>query len=247
MRSLTITALFLFITFAGYSQSDTASLPQSNSTFPAVSDTADSGIYLYDKYCALMGGDSTLKIRGMKFTGQYKDYYPSGKIRHKGYYDQGKITTMFTNYYENGHIERVFKAKGMNGGILLAYYSEGPLKSRVAYSGGESTKWEDFYSDGKTEFCEEFSNNMEYYLYMRFYYPDGKPQILFELTDKKTRTYSHTEYWPNGKVKEEGKKVQNRSLNDYMQEGTWYYYNEDGKLVLEEEYSKGKLINDKNY
>ncbi|MEI6764049.1 MAG: hypothetical protein WCM76_00325 [Bacteroidota bacterium] len=247
MRIQLLAALFVFSALPGLSQIDTVSLKTEQSAITPDNDTVDDGIYNYDKYCAIMGGDSTLISRGMKYTGLYKDYYPDGKIKHKGYYDLGKVTTVFTNYYENGQIERVFKAKGMNSGLLLCYYQDGALKSRVAYTAGESTKWEDFYRNGKTEFCEEFSGNMEYYLYMRFYYPDGKPQILFELTDKKTRTYSHKEFWPSGKVKEEGIKVQNRSMNDYMQEGTWYYYSEDGKLILEEEYSKGKLISDKSY
>lgn len=247
MRIIQLTILLFVFPLIVFPQADTTGLLTAGSTMVTENDTVDDAIYKYDKYCSIMGGDSVLVMRGMKFTGLYKDYYPDGKIKHKGYYDQGKITTIFTNYFENGRIERVFKAKGMNGGLLLTYYQDGALRSRVDYRDGESTKWEDFYPDGKTEFCEEFSGNMEYYLYMRFYYPDGKPQILFELIDKKTRTYSHKEFWPNGRVKEEGKKEQNRSLNDYMQEGIWYYYNEDGSLILEEEYSRGKLISDRKH
>jgi antitoxin component YwqK of YwqJK toxin-antitoxin module len=201
----------------------------------------------YDNLCSIMGGDSVRLSRGQKVTGFFKDTYPSGKIKHKGYYENGMISTIFSNFYENGQMERCFKAKTDRKGTLEVYYFDGMLLSRVEWINGESRKWEDFYYSGQKEFEEEFDNSMDYYLYMRFYYEDGKPQVLFELLDEKERTYTYKEFYPNGQVKESGMKVQNASINDYQMDGTWKYYDENGKLTLEEEYTKGILINDKKY
>jgi antitoxin component YwqK of YwqJK toxin-antitoxin module len=210
-------------------------------------DTVDYSVPQYDKLCTIMGGDSIRYQNGQKATGFFKDFYPSGRLKHKGYYDQGQIITVFTNYYENGQVERDFKSKTERRGTLEVFYKSGALLSRVEWIGGESLKWEDYYPYGQLEFAEEFNKGLDYYLYMRFYFETGKPQILFELTDEKARTYSYKEYYPNGQIKECGNKVQNEALNDYQLDGKWSYYDENGKLTLEEEYTHGQLINDKSY
>jgi antitoxin component YwqK of YwqJK toxin-antitoxin module len=216
-------------------------------TISNVKDTAFIGITQYDRLCTIMGGDSVRYSSINKAVGVFKDYYPDGKLKHKGYYDNGQIVTLFTNYYESGQIEREFKAKSDVKGTLLVYYPNGVLMSRVEWNKGQSQKWEDFYPSGKLQFAEEYSRNFDHYLYTRFYFEDGKPNILFELTDEKNRTYSYKEYYENGQLEESGTKVMNRSLGDYQMDGIWYYYSEDGKLTLEEEYVRGQLINDKKH
>jgi len=220
-----------------YSQSDTLNLET----------IADQSISEYDQYCPIMGGDSVRMENNQKATGYFKDFYPGGAIKHKGYYENGKIITVFKNYYENGQEERSFKARSYVRGILEVYYPNGYLLSRVEWVDGESQKWEDFYADGQLEFAEEYDKRLEYHIYMRFYYEDGTPKVLFELADEKERTYSYKEYYPQWKVKESGMKVQNANLGDYQMDGKWEYFDESGKLILEEEYHKGLLINDKEY
>jgi antitoxin component YwqK of YwqJK toxin-antitoxin module len=216
-------------------------------TIKKAQDTAALSIPQYDKLCTIMGGDSVRYSNGNKAVGLLKDLYPGGKLKHKGYYDNGQIVTLFTNYYENGQIEREFKAKSDVKGTLLVYYPDGVLMSRVEWIKGQSLKWEDFYPSGKLQFIEEFTRNFDHYLYMRFYFESGKPNILFELTDEKSKTYSYKEYYEDGQVSESGTKIMNQSLGDYQMDGKWYYYSEDGKLTLEEEYVHGQLINDKKY
>jgi antitoxin component YwqK of YwqJK toxin-antitoxin module len=237
MKSAMLSVLLVFCVAVGYSQE-----VETEDT-----DTIDLSIPQYDKLCSIMGGDSVRLNNGQKATGFFKDTYPSGRLKHKGYYDQGKIITVFTNYYENGQIERTFKAKTDRRGTLEVYYPTGGLLSRVEWIDGESLMWEDYYPKGQLEFSEEYNKGLDYYLYMRFYYEDGRPQILFELVDEKERIYSYNEYYPNGQVKESGSKMYNANLNDYPMEGKWVYYDENGKLTLEEEYTHGQLINDKRY
>jgi antitoxin component YwqK of YwqJK toxin-antitoxin module len=155
--------------------------------------------------------------------------------------------TVFTNYYENGQVERNFKTKSETRGLLEVFYPSGVVKSRVDWIKGQSQKWEDFYESGKLEFTEEFTRNLDHYLYMRFYYENGNPQTLFELINEKTRTYSYTEFYENGKIQGKGTKVHNKNIDDYQMDGLWQYFDENGKLTLEEEYVRGQLINDKKY
>lgn len=237
MKSAVLYILLVLFCAVGYSQESEQ----------AETDTVDLSIPQYDKLCGIMGGDSIRLNNGQKATGFFKDNYPSGRLKHKGYYDQGKIITVFTNYYENGQIERTFKAKTDRRGTLEVFYPTGALLSRVEWINGESLMWEDYYPQGQIEFSEEYNKGLDYYLYMRFYFEDGKPQILFELVDEKERIYSYKEYYPNGQIKESGNKMYNENLNDYPMEGKWVYYDENGKLTVEEEYTRGQLINDKRY
>ena len=207
----------------------------------AQNDSIDESIAVYDKLCPVLGGDSVRLCNGVKCVGLVKDYYPDGQMKHKGYYDQGKIVSVFTNYYDNGQIERDFKIKSDIRGSIILYYRNGSVKSKGEYLKGEVLKWEDYYENGQVEYAEEFDKGMEYQLYSRFYYENGKPQIIFELTDDKSRIYEYTEYYENGQVKESGRKIQNKSTGDYQQDGIWKYYNQEGKLILEEEYIKGML------
>ena len=210
-------------------------------------DTIDFSISKYDRYCPIMGGDTLRVYRGIRLTGFIKDVYPNGRVLHKGFYDDGKLVTMFTNYYESGQIERVFKAKSETRGTIEVYYPNGQLKSKGDYIKGEPIKWEDFYPDGKPEFAEEFDRNLDYHLYSKMYYETGSAQIIFEIIDVKNRKYDYAEYYENGQVKQKGKKIQNKSTGDYKEDGKWQYYDEKGKLTLEEEYEKGFLISDKKY
>jgi antitoxin component YwqK of YwqJK toxin-antitoxin module len=211
------------------------------------SDTSDISISKYDRYCPIMGGDTLRVIRGIRLTGFFKDAYPNGRILHKGYYDDGKLVTMFTNYYESGQIERVFKAKSETRGTLEIYFPSGQLKSKGEFIKGEPVKWEDYYPDGKMEFSEEFSRNLEYHLYSKMFYESGKPQIIFEIFDEKNRKYNYSEYYETGQIKQKGQKIQNKSTGDYKEDAKWSYYDENGKLTLEEEYEKGFLLSDKKY
>lgn len=211
------------------------------------SDSADISISKFDRYCPIMGGDTVRTYNGLRLTGYFKDNYPSGRVLHKGYYDDGKLVTMFTNYYESGQVERIFKAKSETRGTVEIYYPSGQFKSKGEYIKGEPIKWEDYYPDGKLEFTEEFSRNLEYHLYSKMYYENGKPQIIFEIFDEKNRKYNYAEYYESGQVKQKGQKIQNKSTGDYKEDGKWSYYDETGKLTLEEEYEKGFLISDKKY
>jgi antitoxin component YwqK of YwqJK toxin-antitoxin module len=210
-------------------------------------DKGSENLNLYNKLCPILGGDSTRYCNGLPCSGSVKDFYPDGKLKHKGYYDLGKIVTVFINYYNNGIIERYFQAKSEIRGSIEEFYPNGNKKSAGEYINGEMLKWEDYFENGQVEFAEEYNQSIEYHLYTHIFYDNGSPKILFELIDKKKRLYSYKEFYDNGKVQEEGNKIQSKTNKDYQQDGIWRTYDESGKLILEEEYIKGMLNSEKKY
>ncbi len=213
----------------------------------AANDTIDESIRVYDKLCPILGGDSIRYANGVKCVGLMKDYYPNKVLKHKGYYDQGQIVTVFTNYYDNGAIERNFAIKTESKGTLELFYRNGKIKAKGEYVKGEMLKWEDYYENGQLEFAEEYNRGLDHHLYTRFYFENGTPKVLFELTDAKKRIYTYKEFYENGHLKEEGIKIQNKSSGDYMQDGDWKYYDESGKLTLIENYISGSLNEEQKF
>jgi len=207
-------------------------------------DINEFAIEKYDYYNILIGGDS-IRTCGLKLCdGWVSDYYPSGALLHKGFYKAGRLSNIYSNYYENGVTERSFKIKDPVKSIMEVYYPNGKLQSRTHYYKGGAIKTEEFYPDGKPEFEEEMDKRFEYYIKFNFYYPDGSPHSIMELDPgkkKKQKVYSCRIYYPNGKISEEGKSILNRALNDYQRFGFWKIYDSSGKLLREDYYVKGAL------
>ncbi len=206
------------------------------------------GIDIYEKFNLLLGGDSIrYKAPGVKFNGWYEDFYKNGKLKHKGYYNNGSLTTVYKNYYDNGQLERSFKVRDVRTYDMEIFYNTGVLKSKVEYFKGQALVWTDYYSNGNMEYYEENDKSFEYYIEMNFYFENGKPQNTLELIDKKNHIYSGKEYFETGQIKEEGKLMFNQALSDYQKNGTWIIYDVGGTKIAEEDYEKGQLNDERKY
>ncbi|MFH0866250.1 MAG: hypothetical protein V1904_08645 [Bacteroidota bacterium] len=206
--------------------------------------TDDIYIDIYDCYNPHMGGDSVRwKSPGIKYTGWYEEYYKNGKLKHKGYYNNGQLTTVYKNYFDDGQLERSFKLKDSRNCQLEIYYPSGILRSKVNYFKDQVLIWTDYYTNGNMEYYEENDKSFDYYIKLEYYYSNAKPQSTLELTDKKNKIYSSKEYWKNGAIKEEGMRIFNNTVQDYQKTGTWNVYDSGGNKIAEEDYVKG-LLND---
>lgn len=230
--------LILFFDLAAFTQNNT----QTNDTTGSIA----THITFYEQYNSITGGDSVRYFKGKLCIGWFKDFYPNGKIKHKGLYEKGKLK-MYKNYYDNGQLERFFRPKDMKKSVLDVYYKNGQRHSKVIYFGKSPMKWEDYYKNGQLEYIEEYNKGLDFYLYYKFYYEDGKPQFIFELQNKKKRVYYYIEYFANGQIKENGQKQYNELTGDYPKIGTWKFYNKDGTPCREERYYKGILQEEKEY
>ena len=215
-------------------------------TFDQVFDSVY-GIQFYDKYNPLTDGDSTRKFfDGTLCNNMVDDYYPDGKVLHKGFYTDGKLT-QYTNYYPNGIVERTFRPTSDRKSELMVYYQNKALKSDVSYYEGSSTLWQDYYDNGQLSYVEEYDKKHERVLKRCSYFKDGKPESIFVPLESKSNDpiirYSLKEYFSNGQLKEESEAIYNKDTFDFLKDGEDKEYNEQGNLVSDVEYVGGKISN----
>lgn len=192
---------------------------------------AEYGIIIYNKLAPCLGGDSIRYNKaGYNAQSWQEDYYASGKLLHRGFYIDGQLK-VFKNYWENGNVERELIAIDNLRCKMITYYPGGQLRSEITYYEGTEIKERDYFENGTIELDEEIDRKEGFILKRIINYPDSKPKSKMELTDKKQRVYTYIEYYENGKVKEEGTLNFRKDSNDYVKNGTWKYYDEQGNLI----------------
>ncbi|MPM05119.1 hypothetical protein SDC9_51405 [bioreactor metagenome] len=209
-----------------------------------ITDNVEEPMLYYERFNAFTGGDSVRLCNKKPCNGIQKDFWENGVIKHKAYYQNGRITNGYENYFENEQLERKFSIINSSSAELTVYYKDGTLRSKVEYRRKNPIKWIDYYPNGNVEFIEEYDNSMEYYIKYNFYFMNGSPQSILELVDKNERIYTSKTYYKNGQLKEEGLRQLNASLGDYVRIGDWKFYDEEGKLTSSHNYYKGEEVED---
>lgn len=198
------------------------------------------GITFYEEYNGILRGDSVRYCGSVRCQLWIEDFYTGGELLHKGFYVDGKVH-QYKNFYPDGTLEREFKGNEGYKASAKLYYPNGKLKSEVNYFNGEVTLWIDYNEEGIVVFTERFTKKRQYE-YLRFFYENGSPEKTMELTDKKKRLYSYTEYYASGKIKAEGTKLYDESRSDYVEQGNWKFYDENGQLTREQNYLRGEKV-----
>lgn len=232
--------ILLSITQTVFSQSFTSQVAQLKRYTPAEIIDPDFGIIRYNKLVPMMGGDSLRYTKdGYNSQSWQEDFYVSGKLLHKGFYLDGAIK-IFKNYYENGQIERTFSSSDLKHGKLEIFYDDGKVRSTINYYEGNAQNQYDFFRNGSPEYIEENDKNIEYLFKRNSFYENGLPASIFELTDKKTKTYIKKDFYESGRIKEEGNMLYRKDLGDYQKEGKWTYYDEKGNVTKSENFLNGE-------
>ncbi|MBN8703620.1 MAG: hypothetical protein J0M08_11180 [Bacteroidetes bacterium] len=199
------------------------------------------GINIYDKLIMGFNSDTIRNDkRGYAGQGWIEDYYESGKTLHRGYYVDGQLK-IFKNYFDNGQMERNFRVVDFKKSSMEVYYQDGKLRSKSEFVEGVAQKEEDYYPNGQLEYYEELAKDLDQVIQRKSFFMDGKPESTFELLDKKKKRYAKKEYHENGVLKEEGEMVYNENSLDYVKDGKWKTFDENGKITSEEEYVAGEL------
>ena len=199
------------------------------------------GITLFDKMAPSIGGDSVrYDKKGYSAQGWMEDYYESGKLLHKGFYVDGELRA-FKNYYENDQIERAFRMVDFKHSEVIVYYPDGKIKSQIHYYNKAVQKEVDYYHNGNVDMVEENFGDNDYLIKRNSFFENGYAETIFELIDKKKKTYTHKDFYENGKLKEEGTLKFYKDKNDYLKEGEWKTYNDKGELKKTEQYQQGEL------
>jgi len=209
-----------------------------------ITDNVEEPMLYYERFNAFTMGDSVRLCNKRPCNGIQKDFWENGIIKHKAYYQNGRITNGYENYFDNEQLERKFTIINASSAELVVYYKDGTLRSKVEYRRKNAIKWADYYPNGNLEFIEEYDNSMEYYIKYNFYFMNGTPQSTLELVDKNERIYTAKVYYKNGQLKEEGFRQLNMAAGDYVRIGEWKYYDEQGKLIETHNFHKGEEIED---
>ena len=197
-------------------------------------------LYAYEALNKALGGDSVRTCSGHPCIGWVEDKYPDGTLKHRGYYDQGRLT-VYRNYYPNGKLERDFKPVDAVKSVLRTYHSNGQLRSEARYADGISISYEDHYLNGALRYAEERHRSEPYFTRMDLFAADGQPISLLQLVDRKMIEFEQKEYHPGGALKCQGRARYNPSRMDTQRIGTWTYYDATGAVARAEDYQEGKV------
>lgn len=199
------------------------------------------GIMIYEPLNFNLKGDSIRMCGGYACQSWVEDVYTTGTVLHKGFYIDGQLKT-YKNFYPNGNLERDFRAVDNYRSSAKLYHPNGKLKSDIRYNESEIESWTDYNESGIKIYEEQASKSLENVEYKNFYFDNGTPEKMMVIKDKKKLIYSYTEYYSNGKVKIEGTKIYDTNRFEYVNQGTWKYFDERGNLTKEETWDKGEKV-----
>jgi antitoxin component YwqK of YwqJK toxin-antitoxin module len=200
----------------------------------------DYGILLYEKLNFTLGGDSVRNsTKGYACQGWVEDFYANGQMLHRGFYVDGQLK-IYKNYFDNGQLEREFKVTDLKRCTMKIYFKDGKIKADIEYYNGGPVKEQDFYANGQLKYIEEHTKNMDYLIQMKSYTDAGKPQSIFEITDTRKKTFYKKEYGENGLMKEEGSMKYSSDILDYVKDGQWKFYDDNGTLKSTDNYVNGQ-------
>ena len=180
--------------------------------------------------------------------GNWKDFYPDGKIKAEGQYSENRKTGLWKFYSPNGNIEQIgYYANDRPNGLWTWYYEDGTLLREEEYFQGQRdgmyTEYSRTgeiiangqYSDGERngEWIFKSGESKEEGKFImglrdgvwKSYYPDGKLKYKGNYVQGNADGL-HIYYYDNGNIKEE------RYYKMGIREKTWRKYNEDGTLFL---------------
>ena len=194
----------------------------------------------YEQLNEALGGDSVRICAGHPCIGWVEDNYENGNLKHRGYYDDGKLA-QYRNYHHNGNIEREFKVIDAIKSIQRTYHANGLLRSETRYISGASITYEDHYVDGTLRYSEERHRKEPYFVRMDLYDADGNPISLLALVDKKRVEFELQEFHPGGILKAKGRARYDPARMDTQRIGTWVYFDKAGSVSKEEDYMDGRV------
>lgn len=99
-------------------------------------------------------------FRGNPYSGQFIDYYYSGRKQGEGTFQNGKAEGLRTMYFQNGKLsmERYYSS-GIENGLEKEYYEDGSLKQKGEFrNGSEEGVWEMYFPNGQVKQRSNFKN-----------------------------------------------------------------------------------------
>ncbi|MBI3511596.1 MAG: hypothetical protein HY064_13120 [Bacteroidetes bacterium] len=203
------------------------------------------GIAIYEKLNFAMGGDSVRYTdKGYAAQNTWEDYYDNGAVLHTGYYVDGQLHS-YKNFYPNGQMERDFHNVDYYRNQMILYWMNGKVRSDITYYQGQEEVTHEYHEDGTPDYAEEYAKKLEYLLYRTSWYDNEKMQDDMQLLDKKKGKYYLKEYYENGNIQDEGTMQYYKEIDDYMKEGSWKVYDENGKQISTQEFVRNQMTEER--
>lgn len=156
--------------------------------------------------------DGVWFFHGSPYSGQFIDYYYSGRKQGEGTLFNGKINGLRLMYYQNGKLslEKNYR-NALENGLEKEYYEDGSLKQKGEFVDGKQEGfWDMYFPNGQLKQRSSFKNgNME--RETTVYYSTGKI-LAIELT-KNGKTYPDKRLEKINQVMEKGN--ENSKEEDY--------------------------------
>jgi len=169
-----------------------------------------------------------------KKNGNWKYYYPSGQLEQMGVYKNNLTDSIWNWYYPDGKLLRkeIF-LDGLADGMMTEYDQAGNIITQGDYiEGKEEGFW--FYIVGDSREEGDYAEGMRNGKWKSYY---GNSNLSFEgkFVDDLPNG-EHIWYWDNGKVKKQGKYSMGRKNSD------WKKYDYNGQIFIIISYQVGKEI-----
>ncbi|MBV7441334.1 toxin-antitoxin system YwqK family antitoxin [Weeksellaceae bacterium TAE3-ERU29] len=166
-----------------------------------------------------------------KPVGEWKSYYPSGKVLMISNYENGEIKGNIKSFDENGKLIQIIHSET---GLTESFDESGKLWCFGKQKNGKKEgKWT-FLSNGITQKIQNYENgqlNGEY----KSYNDNGKLYCKGNYENGK-RVGEWKFYFSNGSLKEIGYYQNDKSI------GTWTQYDKEGKAIFIRHYENGNLM-----
>lgn len=180
------------------------------------------------------------QINGVKKKAKKLDYDKNDILRREVLYNNNQVSRI-KSYDDRGRItvEENLNEDGKSGERTI-FYTNGNIKEEYDFSNNiKDGNYNSYYINGSLESNLEF-NSGKIKGSCSWYYPTGQLMRIKEFLKKE---YYQIEYYKNGNKKSEGSMRynnigdQNMISNSFSGDtfvGRWIYYNENGKIIKEE-------------
>lgn len=188
------------------------------------------GMDEYDAMNAYLGGDSLRHCEGYACGGWVIDEYENGQVKHRGYYQEGQITS-YKNYHDNGKMERDFKMISTTACKMTIYARTGHKLLETQYSGGFPYRWTVHYKNGLIHKFVEYTEDRSAIRKMNTYWDSGLEQRTVILSNASKGIFQEKNYYENGQVNSKGHSEWKASTQTFARTGKWTFYNQKGKKL----------------
>lgn len=172
-------------------------------------------------------------------------HYPDGKLRYKGYFQNGQPVGEVTHYYPDGTVKAVMNHQGKQADAVL-YSRSGELKISGKYVDRKKEGMWEYRKEEKLLLSEEYAGGLLNGVAIRYFSTgvvadektwkdgvlSGDWKLFYETGNLKTEV-AFVAGKLNGKLRSyrhDGVLLTEGEYRNDLKEGTWQFYDPDGKL-----------------